>query len=137
MRGMLMGSQPKTVSDGASTKMLIVIIAMLAIILLPAIVVSVPFSKVVITITNADTEDSVTAHLSVYGTNYGNNEIFLMPGNERVLSYPLKAGTYDVYIYYLFQNVFQNDSQYYGRSFSTSVSVSIFETEEVEVTLSK
>jgi len=128
-----MGSQQKAVSDGVSKKMLIVIIAMLAIILLPAIVVSVPFSKVVITITNADTEYSVTGYLSVYGANYDINEILLMPGDERVLSYSLKAGTYDVYIYYSFQN----ESQYYGRSFSASVSLSMFETEDVQIDLAR
>jgi hypothetical protein len=130
---MLMGSTPKAVSDGISKKMLIVIIAMLAIILLPAILVSVPTSKVVITITNADTVYSVTGYLSVYGANYDINEILLMPGDERVLSYSLKAGTYDVYIYYSFQN----ESQYYGRSFSASVSLSMFETEEVQIDLAR
>jgi hypothetical protein len=128
-----MGSQPKAVSDGVSKKMLIVIIAMLAIILLPVIAVSVPFSRVVITITNTDTEDPVTGHLNVYGAHYGSNEILLMPGEERALSYSLKAGTYAVYMYYSFQN----DSQYNFRSFSTSVSVSIFETEEVQIDLAK
>ena len=129
-----MGSKPKAVPDGVSKKMLIVIIAMLAIILLPLIIVSVPLSKVVITITNRDTEDSVTGYLSVYGTNYINNDILLMPGDERVLSYSLKAGTYDVHIYYSFQN----EQQYYGgRSFSTSVSLSMFETEEVQVDLAR
>lgn len=130
---MLMDSTPKAVSDGVSKKMLIVIIAMLAIILLPAILVSVPTSKVVITITNADTVYSVTGYLSVYGANYDINEILLMPGDERVLSYSLKAGTYDVYIYYSFQN----ESQYYGRSFSASVSLSMFETEEVQIDLAR
>lgn len=128
-----MGSQPKAVSDGVSKKMLIVIIAMLAIILLPAILVSVPFSKVVITITNTDTEYSVTGHLSVYGAYYGSNEILLMPGEERVLSYSLKAGTYDVYLYYSFLN----GSYFYDRSFRTPVSVSMFETEEVRIELAK
>ncbi len=129
-----MGSQPKAVSDGVSKKMLIVIIAMLAIILLPVIMISVPLSKVVITITNTDTEDSVTSYLSIYGADYGSNEIILMPGDKRVLSYSLKAGTYDVYIYYSFQN----GQQYYGgRSFSTSVSLSMFETEEVRIELAK
>jgi hypothetical protein len=132
MRGMLMGPQPKTVSDGVSKKMLIVIVAMLAIILLPATLVSVPFSRIVITITNADTEDQVTGHLSVYGADYGSDEIVLLPGDERVLSYSLKAGTYQVYIYYSFQN-----DQYYGRSFGTTVSLAMFETEEVGVTLTK
>ena len=128
-----MGSTPKAVSDGISKKMLIVIIAMLAIILLPAILVSVPTSKVVITITNADTVYSVTGYLSVYGANYDINEILLMPGDERVLSYSLKAGTYDVYIYYSFQN----ESQYYGRSFSASVGLSMFETEEIQIDLAR
>jgi len=128
-----MDSTPKAVSDGISKKMLIVIIAMLAIILLPAILVSVPTSKVVITITNADTVYSVTGYLSVYGANYDINEILLMPGDERVLSYSLKAGTYDVHIYYSFQN----ESQYYGRSFSASVSLSMFETEEVQIDLAR
>lgn len=130
---MLMSSTPKAVSDGISKKMLIVIIAMLAIILLPAILVSVPTSKIVITITNADTVYSVTGYLSVYGANYDINEILLMPGDERVLSYSLKAGTYDVHIYYSFQN----ESQYYGRSFSASVSLSMFETEEVQIDLAR
>lgn len=128
-----MSSTPKAVSDGISKKMLIVIIAMLAIILLPAILVSVPTSKIVITITNADTVYSVTGYLSVYGANYDINEILLMPGDERVLSYSLKAGTYDVHIYYSFQN----ESQYYGRSFSASVSLSMFETEEVQIDLAR
>ncbi|MCJ7464514.1 MAG: hypothetical protein MUO81_07205 [Thermoplasmata archaeon] len=128
-----MSSTLKAVSDGISKKMLIVIIAMLAIILLPAILVSVPTSKIVITITNADTVYSVTGYLSVYGANYDINEILLMPGDERVLSYSLKAGTYDVHIYYSFQN----ESQYYGRSFSASVSLSMFETEEVQIDLAR
>lgn len=129
-----MGSTPKAVSDGVSKKMLIVIIAMLAIILLPVTVVSVPLSKMVITITNTDTEDSVTGYLSVYGANYGSNEILLTPGDERVLSYSLNAGTYDVYIYYSFQN----EQQYYGgRSFRASVSLSMFETEEVQIDLAR
>ncbi|MBE3043858.1 hypothetical protein IMZ48_15040 [Candidatus Bathyarchaeota archaeon] len=131
---MLMGSKPKAVSDGVSKKMLIVIVAMLAIIMLPVIVVSVPFSKVVITITNTDTEYSVTGHLGVYGAGYGSNEILLTPGDERVLSYSLKAGTYDVYLYYSFEN----EQQYYGgRSFSKSVSLSMFETEDVQIDLAR
>ena len=130
---MLMGSQTKTSSDGVSKRMLIVIIAMLAIILLPVTVVSVPTSKVVITITNADSEDSVICHLSVYGVDYGGNEILLTPGDERVQSYSLKAGTYDIYVSY----TFQTDQQYYFRSFGTSFNVSIFETEEVQIDLAK
>jgi hypothetical protein len=131
---MLMGSNPKAISDGVSKKMLAVIIAMLAIILLPVTVVSVPLSKMVITITNTDTEDSVTGYLSVHGANYGSNEILLTPGDERVLSYSLKAGTYDVYIYYSFQT----EQQYNGsRSFSASVSLSMFETEEVQIDLAR
>jgi hypothetical protein len=130
---MLMGSQPKTVSDGVSKKMLIVIIAMLAIILFPAILVSVPFSKVVITITNVDTVYPVTGYLSLYAADYGTSIITLMPGDERVLSYPLKAGTYDISMYY----TFQNDSQYNGGTFMTTVSVSMFETEEVHIELAR
>ena len=129
-----MGSKPKAVSGEVSKKMLIVIVGMLAIILLPVIIVSVPFSKVVITITNTDTQESVTGYLSVNAGSYGSSEIILMPGDERVLSYCLKAGTYYVFIYYSFEN----EHQYYGgRSFSTSVSLSMFETEEVQIDLSR
>lgn len=128
----LMGSQPRATSDGVSRRMLVAIIAMLAIILLPAIVVSVPLSKVVITITNSETSYSATCYLSVYGTNYANSQIVLLPGDDIVLSYTVMAGTYQVYVYYSFLS-----EQYYGRSFSTIVSLSIFETEEVEVTLSR
>jgi len=127
-----MGPQPKAVSDDVSKRMLMVIIAMLAIILIPVTVASVPSSKLVITITNADT-DLVTGYLSVYGADHRSVEILLMPGDERVLSYSLKAGTYQVYIYYSFQN----DSGYYGRPYSTTVSVSMFETEEVHVELAR
>jgi len=131
---MLMGSKPRAVSGEVSKKMLIVIVGMLAIILLPVIIVSVPFSKVVITITNTDTQESVTGYISVYGTNYINNDVLLLPGDEQVLSYSLKAGTYHVYIYYSFQN-----EQYYygGRTFSTYVSLSMFETEEVQIDLAR
>lgn len=127
-----MGSQPKAISDGVSRRMLIAIIAMLAIILLPVIVASVPLSKVVITITNSDTDYSATCYLSVYGTNYANSQMVLEPGEEIVLSYTVMAGTYQVFVYYSFLS-----EQYYGRSFSTTVSLSILETEKVEVTLYK
>ncbi len=128
----LVGSQPKAISDGVSRRMLIAIIAMLAIILLPVIVASVPLSKVVVTITNSETDLSATCHLSVYGTNYANSEMVLEPGEEIGLSYTVMAGTYQVFVYYSFLS-----EQYYGRSFSTTVSLSIFETEKVEVTLYK
>lgn len=130
--GMLTGSKPKAAADGVSKKMLIVIVAMLAIILLPAVISSMPLSKMVITITNADTEDRATCYLSVYGANLDNKEIVLMPGDEQVLSYSLKAGTYEVHVYYSFQ-----DEQYYGRSFGTTVSMTMFETEHVDITLTK
>ena len=126
-----MGSHMKTSSDGVSKRMLTVITAMLAIILLPATVVSVPTSKVVITICNTDTTYSVTCHLSVYGVNDGGHDFILMPEDERVLSYSVKAGTYDIYISF----TFENDPPYSYRSFGTSVSVSIFETEQVPIDL--
>jgi hypothetical protein len=131
MRGMLMGSQTKAAADGVSKKMMIVIAAMLAIILLPVTVVSVPTSKVVITIYNTDTTYSVTCHLNVYGVDHGSKEFILVPEDERVLSYSLMAGTYDIYISYSFEN----DPPYNFRSFGTSFSVSIFETEVVLVDL--
>ena len=132
-----MYSRPKAAADGVSKMMLIVIVAMLAIILFPAILVSVPFSKVVITITNVDTAHSVTGYLSIHAADYGTSIITLMPGDERVLSYPLKAGTYDISMYYTFQNTFQNDSQYNGGTFMTTVSVLMFETEEVHIELAR
>jgi hypothetical protein len=133
MRGVLMGPQTKTSSDAVSKKMLIVISAMLAIILLPAIVVSVPTSKVVITIYNSDATYSVTCYLSVYGVNDGGHDFILMPEDERVLSYSVTAGRYDIYISF----TFENDPPYSYRSFGTSVSVSIFETEQVPIDLRK
>ncbi len=112
---MLMGSQPKAGNDGVSRRMLIVIIALLAIIV------------------NSDTEDSVSGYLSVNGADYDSSQVFLTPGEVQVLSYSLKAGTYEVYMYYSFQN-----DQYYSRSFGPmSIDVAMFETQHVHITLAK
>jgi len=66
-----MGSKPKGVADGVSKKMLIVIIVMLAIILLPATMMSLPFSRVVFTVSNMDTRRSVSVTMTVCDANDG------------------------------------------------------------------
>ena len=125
-----MGSQPKPGPGGVSKGMIAVIIAMLAIILVPAAVFSLPTSRLVVTVTNMDTEDAVTCRLNVYGGSYRSSEIFLVPGEEHVWSYSLKPGSYEVYMHYWFES-----EDYYWRSYSQTVNLSIFLTTEVKVGL--
>ena len=125
-----MGSQPKLGPGGVSKRMIAVIIAMLLIIIVPAAVMSAPWSKVVITVTNTDSVHSVEGHYTVYGSIIGYNSFDLAPGEDRVWTYSLSAGRYSIHVSYLYQG----DYAYYDY-FSTSFSVPFLGTEEVQIDL--
>jgi hypothetical protein len=125
-------SKPKPPANGVSRKMLVVIVAMLAVILVPVAVSSIPTCKLVIKATNTDTEDEVTCYLMSIGGDYGSNFISIDPGEEHVWTYHLMPGSYYVNIDYWFE-----DANYSGRSFSETVTLFLFETETVKAELGK
>ena len=125
-------SKPKPAADGVSKRMIVVIIAMLAVILVPAVVSTIPTCRLIITATNMDTENQATCELWSIGGDYATSMISIDPGEEHVWTYHLMPGTYYVHMYYWFE-----DQNYSGRSFYESVELSMFETETIEVELAK
>ncbi len=109
---------------------MVVIIAMLVIILLPATMVSLPLSKMVITVSNAGAEKLVTVSIIVYGADDGYFDFILMPGDERAVTCPIKTGTYDVRIRYWFSG-----EENYDQRIWESYSVYPFETEKAKFNL--
>ena len=128
-----MGSQLKSAIDGVSRRVKVVIIAMLVLILLPATMMSQPFSKLVITVSNMDAGRSASVYLDVRGANDGHFDFVLMPGQERTISCPVRAGTHDVYLQYWHSG--DHSSLAYGQLIWESYSVWLFETEEVKFNL--
>jgi len=124
-----MSSKPKQGAEGVSKRMTVVIIAMLAIILLPVTLVSLPLSKIVFTVTNMD-GTGVSVTITVYDASDGYFDFVLAPDEGTTVSCTVTAGTHDVYLRYWF-----SDDQYYGNSTWTSYSVSLFETEQVKFEL--
>lgn len=116
-------------AEGMSWKMIAVIVAMLLVIIVPAAVMTLPLSKVVITLTNLDTMRSVDGHLSVFGV-ASYVQFSLEAGEEREWTYTLSAGSYSVNVNYLYPGV-DSYYDYTWRSFT----VSFMGTEEVNVYL--
>ena len=126
-------SQPKGPVDGVSRRMMVVIIAMLVIILLPATMMSQPFSKMVITVSNMDATRSASVYLDVRGASDGYYSLLLAPGQEQTVTCPVRAGTHDVHLQYWYAG--DHSSLAYGQSIWESYSVWLFETEEVKFNL--
>lgn len=120
-----MDPKPKRGADGVSRGVMLVIIALLVIILLPATMVSLPLSKIVVTVTNMD-QRGVTVYITVYDTSDGYFDFVLTAGEEHTISCVVAAGTHEVYLRYMF-----SDEMYYGHSSTTSYSVMPFETEHM------
>jgi uncharacterized protein (DUF2141 family) len=118
-------AKPKGVVDGVSRRVMLVIIAMLAIILLPATMVSLPLSKMVITVSNME-QRGVSVLITVYDASDGYFDFFLSAEEEHTVSCTVTAGTHEIYLRYVF-----SDDQYYGNYVSRSYSVLPFETEYV------
>ena len=114
-----------------SKRMFVVLAAMLLVILLPTVLVSLPMSKIVVTFTNM--EDTQAAHLRVTIRGVCYFPLNLDPGESSESVRTVSMGTYEVYVRYWFD--FGNQSYYceYGRTYPCSVSM--FETEEVELEL--
>ena len=127
---MSMGSRPKPAADYVSKRMIAAIVVMLVVILVPAVLVSMPLSKVVVTLTNTDVASRVTVYLYVRGTADDLPDLQLSPRQEVVMSFDVRPGTHDMYVYYWF-----SDEDYYHRTILESFEVSIFETEEIEIEL--
>ena len=127
---MSMESRPKPAVVGVSKKMIVVIVVMLVVILVPAVLVSMPLSKVVVTVMNMNTARYVTVYLDVGGAADGYYDLSVPPGEEREISCPVRSGTHDIYAFYWFSG-----EDYYHRTILESYEVSMFETEEIEIEL--
>ena len=128
-----MSSRPKGAIDGVPTRVMVAIIAMLVLILLPATLMSQPFSKIVITVSNTDAEKAVSVYLDVRGADDGYFSLLLAPGQEQTVTCPVRAGTHDVHLQYWYSG--DHSSLAYGQSIWESYSVWLFETEEVKFDL--
>ena len=119
-------------AKGISRKMLVVMVAMLAVILVPAAAFSLETCKLVITATNMDTESIATCQLSLHAPGYATSIVSLDPGESRVWTYSLKPGNYQVYMYYWFDGL-----DYSMGSFYEDFTLFLFETEEFDIEAEK
>lgn len=125
-----MPPRPMGFDGGVSRRMTAVIVAMLLIILLPATMMSLPLSKIAVTVSNMEDDSPVSVDLRVYDSDDGYFSFVLEPGQDRTVTCTVTAGTHGIHVYYNFPS-----SQYYGHSVSESCSVSLFETEHVGILL--
>ena len=126
---MSMWSRPKPPADGVSKRMVVVIVALLLVIIVPAAVLSLPLSKVVVTISNDDPVRAVEGHFSVFGV-ASYVEFTLQAGQEREWTYTLSSGNYEVYVSYIYPAM----GSYYDYTWA-SFTVSFMGTEEVQIGL--
>jgi hypothetical protein len=124
------GRPTKDVQDVPSSRMKLAIILMLLIILLPAMFVSLPVSKIILIITNIDSTDGVTVSGHVEGTSEGYFYFYLLPGDDYTLAYQVRPGTHDISIHYTYPN-----EGYYGNNLWDSSTVWPFQVDEVHINL--
>ena len=112
--------------------MLLVITVVLLFLLLPATVVGVPVSKIVITVTNTNPGEVLWGGISARGAGYHDTSLNLYPGESQVISWTVNMGTYEItanYVLYDGTNFYQNYQNHW------TVKVSLFETETLTINL--
>ena len=127
------GSKPKSAIDGTSRRMKVAIIAMLVLILLPSMMMSLPLSKIVITVSNMDARRTASGYLDLHGAGGGFVDFDLLPGQELTISFQVGAGTHDVRLQYWYAE--NQSSVVYGQQIQESYSLWPFETEAVKFNL--
>ena len=129
-RGEVTGSQLKAPPGGVSKRMLVVIVLMLVVIVVPVAVIGLPTSKIVVTVTNVDDQIPVYVRFRMWGV-VDEIDSFLMDPEE-IIVYEYRVAIGDYYI--------SASVDYYGENHTyqmvtRSGSVSLFETEQVTLTL--
>ena len=126
----MMGQPHERSHDGLSKGVKVVITAMVLIIILPATIMSLPLSKLVVTIYNQDDSRSVTVTAYINGADNGYFNFVLAAGGESTVTCSVSAGTHDINVHYWYA-----DDPYYGNSIRDSYTLWPFETEEVRIGL--
>lgn len=124
------GRSLKGVQDGPSSRMKLAIILLLLIILLPATFTSLPVSKIVLVIRNADPSNAVSVNGYVSGVNDGYIYLNILPGDDITQTYRVTAGTYQINIHYTYP-----DEGYYGNTLWHTSTLWPFEVDEVHFNL--
>ena len=127
--GGLTGSEPKAFPGGVSKRMLVVIVLMLAVIVAPVTVLGLPTSKIVVTVTNVDAQSYVYGYFVIRGVVNEIHNFHIELEEVIVWEFRVAIGNYDIRVECRGGN--QTDYQIVTRSGS----VSMFETEEVTLTL--
>ena len=125
----LMDRRPKARTRGMSKRMAVVMILMLLVIIVPVALVGLPMSKIVVTVTNMDSQSNVHVAVSVSDAPDGQNSFDLGPEESRTVSFTVAVGRYGVNVWYTYEG------QWYARLQAESCGVSLLETEEAEFRL--
>lgn len=104
---------------------MVIIVLMLLVIFVPVTLVGLPTSKIVVTVTNVDSERHAFLSFRIHGVGDEYRYSFLMPEEVAVIEYRVSIGDYRI-------NVECRDMSYDEHQVETrSGSVSFFETEEL------
>jgi hypothetical protein len=124
-----MGSQPRGPPGAVSKRMLVVIVLMLLVIIVPVTLVGLSMSKIMVTVTNMDSQSYVQVVVWVSHAPDGHSSFDLGPEEARAVSFTVAVGSYtvDVDYRYLDQGWYQGQTK--------SCGVSLLETEEAEFRL--
>jgi hypothetical protein len=125
-----MGSQPRPGANRISKKMIIVIVAMLLVILVPATVMTIPLSTIELSITNTDPSRSVVGDYSIQGIGLSYVAFSLNAGETEEWTYKAAAGSHTLRVHYLYSDP---DTYYDYRS--VRIDIPFAGTEEVQVNL--
>ena len=128
--GGLTGSGPKAPPGGVSKRMLVVIVLMLMVIVVPVAVIGLPMSKIVVTITNVDDQSYTYVYFRMWGVVDEFDTFFMDPEEVIVFEYRVAIGDY-----YISVSVDFYGENYTYQMVTRSGSVSLFETEQVTLTL--
>ena len=123
------GSQPKGPPGAVSKRMLVVVVLMLVVIVVPTVIVGMPTSKLVVTLSNVSPQGGVNLSFSIRGVENEFRSFYLMPDEVKTLEFSVTIGEYRIEVECWGSNYI--DWQVEVRSGS----VSPFETEEVTLTL--
>lgn len=125
----LMDRQHEARTGEVSKRMAVVIVMMLLVIMVPVALVGLPMSKIVVTVTNMDSQTNVHVVVSVSDAPDGQSSFDLGPEEPRTVSFTVAVGRHGVNVWYTYEG------QWYARHEAESCGVSLLETEEAEFSL--
>jgi predicted phosphodiesterase len=117
-------------AKGISWKMIAAMVGMFVIIIVPMSAVTLPTSRLVVTVNNDDADFVLICHLHIIPFRYAVKEVVVDPGDVQVVRYSLQPGEYTLYVEYSFETEYV-----YVQTLYESVTTSALQTVHVDIRL--